>query len=609
MASFAYAVNNPPPTKKSPPKNLTEKMERTNGEFGQKIVNSLAEDFMWPNDYFDCIGSGFVEDANGLIRFGNTSGPIFPTRFAADPAAQLFARNVSTRTISLSYAGIDAPGTSLIMSAATAEDRGHIVRKPRVIRAIEQDEACQRELKLHPSNVEMLVSDLDQLWIPQIRQAMRAIKESNKKITLDSLLPLVLCAESIVSETFDIITKSLRPLVTSDIEVAGISCRAFSPIGSREKEGSWEMTALAAWACLMLKVSPSTIVVEESSMFDVAILHKLLGTQYVVQANILDGVDFGHPVRRKRLGRGRGIHRRAFCASVSDFMCRFVCWMAALVWANSLGLRVGLRWLSYFEEFNARSACTLCSTFQVMAQFALPQPQPQSSPSLYAVLHHRTKVGEAIVSMSNVLKMCHREIGPNFHYRTLMVGHHANMKGDDDFPVVEDEKYQELVWSWGRAKSSSHTRDLQELMDERDPYYHSLTQPEQKILADYKNAHSPATEHGFVCNLNQKPANDRGVSSDKGIMYTIIANPSLHYVSRYMRWITPHELLLLQGFPIVKQLTCFGPSARPATSFAFPMADRSRRDICRQAGNSMQVMVIGAVLQYVVMFTRWPVTL
>ncbi len=44
---------------------------------------------------------------------------------------------------------------------------------------------------------------------------------------------------------------------------------------------------------------------------------------------------------------------------------------------------------------------------------------------------------------------------------------------------------------------------------------------------------------------------------------------------------------------------------RASCSFAIPIVDRVRTEVARQAGNSMQLMVIGAVLQYAWLFTRW----
>ncbi len=72
---------------------------------------------------------------------------------------------------------------------------------------------------------------------------------------------------------------------------------------------------------------------------------------------------------------------------------------------------------------------------------------------------------------------------------------------------------------------------------------------------------SPQTQDsqpvGILCNLNQRPANGRGVHSVGQVSYTIVANPSLHFNTKanMRRWATPSELALFQGFPILPALS------------------------------------------------------
>ena len=62
-------------------------------------------------------------------------------------ASQLYAKAVEGKTVSYAYAGMDAPGTSLIMSCLAASDNGVDAIKPRALWAIESNRACQMELR------------------------------------------------------------------------------------------------------------------------------------------------------------------------------------------------------------------------------------------------------------------------------------------------------------------------------------------------------------------------------------------------------------------------------------------------------------------------------
>lgn len=316
-------------------------------------MNSLEDDFRWANDNFDSIGDLLVEDKNGVIRFGSKDGPFVTSKLGDDCVAELFTKNVGKLTVSLSYAGIDAPGCSLMMSVACARSRGHDARKPTIVRAIEYDAPCQRELRGHPCAPLTLFGDLDEFWLPQIKSAFRALRSAGKAVTLDSMLPLIHSRSAVMKEGFDLITKSMRPLTTTDIEIAGVNCKPFAPMGKQQGESSPEMSAVGAWAALQLVLSPKTILVEESSLFEVGILNKMLSSQYVFQALILDGINFGHPVRRQRLAcRRASLPPLSVRTSVYDFTnAGFGCWSTCFAKPNHayVLLRPSLfMWLSVF---------------------------------------------------------------------------------------------------------------------------------------------------------------------------------------------------------------------------------------------------------------------
>ena len=84
-----------------------------------------------------------------------------------------------------------------------------------------------------------------------------------------------------------------------------------------------------------------------------------------------------------------------------------------------------------------------------------------------------------------------------------------------------------------------------------------------------------------------------------------------------MRWLTPTEILLFQGFPIPGCMKAHGE----ATSFdkcrdeRSGMLPRSRRCMLEQAGNSMHVNVLGLALMWCLTYivleaprSAWPST-
>ena len=52
---------------------------------------------------------------------------------------------------------------------------------------------------------------------------------------------------------------------TSNVHIAGITCRPFSPIGQHAGTDSWEMTAVAAWAALQFRLQHDVLVIEDSA--------------------------------------------------------------------------------------------------------------------------------------------------------------------------------------------------------------------------------------------------------------------------------------------------------------------------------------------------------
>lgn len=91
------------------------------------------------------------------------------------------------------------------------------------------------------------------------------------------------------------------------------------------------------------------------------------------------------------------------------------------------------------------------------------------------------------------------------------------------------------------------------------------------------------------------------------VLMTLIASVNILMSSRHRRWLTPKEIISIQGFPIVASPTSSGDHA--CSSFAMrtcyeqsglkpPVEWPSRRSACHQAGNSMHVSISGIVILF-----------
>ena len=131
---------------------------------------------------------------------------------------------------------------------------------------------------------------------------------------------------------------------------------------------------------------------------------------------------------------------------------------------------------------------------------------------------------------------------------------------------------------------------------------------------EYKKAY-PADNHCHM--MNQSEGNDRGVSAHD-VMYTVIANPALHYICKsgtdplqfLPRWYHPRELLLAQGFPITCALG--NPRGLPIRACSFAPggrrtdAMRHRQSMTSQAGNSQNMHCVVVMWIYILVWISFP---
>ena len=114
-----------------------------------------------------------------------------------------------------------------------------------------------------------------------------------------------------------------------------------------------------------------------------------------------------------------------------------------------------------------------------------------------------------------------------------------------------------------------------------------------------------------VYTLSQNPNAGRATYSRTDVLHTIIANVQLNWSDAHNRWMTARELLSAQGFPVYQKLmdyVCGGACTTPLCSFKrsrlqVGLPSRERRHMSHQAGNSMMVSVVGAVMYWCCVYT------
>ncbi|CAK0793492.1 unnamed protein product [Prorocentrum cordatum] len=221
-----------------------------------------------------------------------------------------------------------------------------------------------------------------------------------------------------------------------------------------------------------------------------------------------------------------------------------------------------------------------------------------------AVMVNKEFVTGVVFSMRNVLPLFHRALETTF--MEFLVGHKDRRLGK--------QLEEELNWAAGRPTSrASKYQNVTELKEKaKYPYYDALTFGEIKFLDQYEVKGGLEKRCAM---LNQSEDRGYGIkSSEDGILHPLVRNPAIHFVvdteNNIKRWLSGYEMLVCQGFPVLNELANPGGELTRACSFGRCLEDndlptRFRSTMVKQAGNTMQVPVVGAVLAYVYLCVRF----
>ena len=132
-------------------------------------------------------------------------------------------------------------------------------------------------------------------------------------------------------------------------------------------------------------------------------------------------------------------------------------------------------------------------------------------------------------------------------------------------------------------------------------------------LTTDRQAYICEQEPGCCNMLNQNKSAGRGISSTPAVLHTILRNPGLQFSEKPKdqhgdRWFTKSELLISQNFPVTAVLGNVGSKPARCCSFCpggkLTAAGRTKVNVARQAGNSMNVSVSGVVTLFALLFVK-----
>jgi hypothetical protein len=209
------------------------------------------------------------------------------------------------------------------------------------------------------------------------------------------------------------------------------------------------------------------------------------------------------------------------------------------------------------------------------------------------VAFHKTYVLQTYSTLDNVLPIFERIMTQGLDWQVFFVAENeADLDGELDI---------ELAWAGNRKTSRAEGRSMEELKAlPGGPFLASLNNMEAGNARVY-----PATHLGM---LNQTPERGFGISSQPGHpLHTLIKNAALHFSKHHGRWLTGSEMLIANGFPVLRRHANPRGSAASLCSFAGSVRTREQRDrqtMAGQSGNTINVVVAGVVEFFFLLYCR-----
>lgn len=228
----------------------------------------------------------------------------------------------------------------------------------------------------------------------------------------------------------------------------------------------------------------------------------------------------------------------------------------------------------------------------------------------WVVMRHRTKT-LAFRSPLNVFTQL-------FHRKEIR--EEEGVEWETFFCADEEKVKAELAWAAGRPGSRSHKRESPDgtglAITDSNAFEWALTETEYTWLQTYKINYP-----GRCYSLNQNPIGFATKSPSQKVLHTVIKNchliwgDSVHErlqklgtqtIWKCDRWLIPEELLFSQGFPVFPWMRNSEHASWTINRNEFGLTERSRHAVAGQAGNTMNLNVVGIIFLFTHLAIEFP---
>jgi hypothetical protein len=192
------------------------------------VVSSIEDAFSWPWDFQEVVDK--------------VCSPII---------ARNFAKNISGMTYSTCFSGIDAPGSSGIMTVETFNTRkSQNAKHFKHVAACEWNVPCQNELGDHPSRPEHLFPDVMEFFCEPLKSRLKERIAKKTAMSLRSLMSIIKQSGvvDLLAQCIHCGKKCKHPRARAHF--AGLPCVNWSPVGDRAGAEGYTMIYYAIWAAM-----------------------------------------------------------------------------------------------------------------------------------------------------------------------------------------------------------------------------------------------------------------------------------------------------------------------------------------------------------------------
>ena len=172
------------------------------------------------------------------------------------------------------------------------------VNKPRYLAAMDNNVECQKELRCVPGGPRCIFGAIETF---ASRELSERIALEMAPYDLDRLMLIMNSRPDMVSSSaWCVVHLNYCEYPVCNFHCSGSPCTDQSTLGQMKRFTGKTAVALALWMSMRLRSLERTILFENVPGFDPSVLMRYLGRHYSMSTAIVDNLDFGGVVRRKR---------------------------------------------------------------------------------------------------------------------------------------------------------------------------------------------------------------------------------------------------------------------------------------------------------------------